>query len=49
MWFELGLCLQWGGDANCQSGKRELYVQTDKCLCLTWNSNGICIFCSPGK
>ena len=47
-----GLCVQWaGGDAcNSASGKRAVVPKTTqeiKCLCLTWNSNGICIFCKP--
>jgi hypothetical protein len=47
--IKLGLCLQWGGGENCQSGKREIIAQSDKCLCLTWNSHGVCILCSLGK
>jgi hypothetical protein len=41
-----GLCIQWSG--GCSSGKREVepVAQEDKCLCLTWNSHGVCIFCA---
>jgi hypothetical protein len=46
-----GLCIQWGGGPQCTSGKRELIEagNGEKCLCLTWNSNGICILCSFGR
>ncbi|RNA29118.1 hypothetical protein BpHYR1_038900 [Brachionus plicatilis] len=45
-----GLCIQWGGGPACQSSralKSNIENPLEKCLCLTWNSNGICIFCKP--
>jgi hypothetical protein len=43
-WFG-GVCIQLGGGSACTSGKRDAEVE-EKCLCLTWNSQGICIFCA---
>lgn len=43
-----GTCIQWGGGPACVSGGKRSF-DSERCLCLTWNSNGFCIFCKPDQ